>query len=101
MSASARCLIASHGATYKTVTIANTTKLKTEASAAADIGLMAFSLTGLLTTRGSAFPKPVKRVLSFREPGGGTACRAFEHLLPPPLPGFRDTPLYSKGQSLP
>src|SRR5713101_6718187 len=100
MSASARCRIASHGATYKSVIIANTTKLKTEASAAADIGLMAFSLAGLLTTRGSACPKPVKRVLSFREPGSRKDGRAFEDLLAPRLHGVRETGRYVKGKFL-
>src|SRR5260370_37321708 len=98
MSASACCRVASHGAMYRTVIIANTTKLRTEASAAADIGLMAFSPTALLTTRGSAFPKPVKHVLSFREPGGRKDRRAFDDLLAPRLHDVREAGRYVKGK---
>src|SRR5258708_38772826 len=100
MSASARCRVASHGATYKTVIMANTTKLSSDASAAADIGLMAFSLTALFTSRGSAFPEPVKRVPSFRKPGSRKDCRAFEHLLAARLHGVRETGRYVKGKFL-
>src|SRR6266446_10226394 len=100
MSASARCQVASQGATYKTAIMANMTKLRTEASAAADIGLMAFSLTALIATRRSASPKPGKRVLSFREPGGRKDRRAFEDLLASRLHGVRETGRYVKGKFL-
>src|SRR5258708_7118712 len=99
MSASARCRVASQGATYKTAIMANTTKLSTEASAAADIVLMAFSPTALCLRR-SAFPKPGKRVLSFRKPGGRKDRGAFEDLLAPRLHGVRETGRYVKGKFL-
>src|SRR5258707_9950060 len=100
MSASARCRVASQGATYKTAIMANARKLSTEASAAADIGLMAFYLTAPITTRRSAFPKPGKRVLSFRKPGGRKDRRAFEDLLAPRLRRVRETGRYVKGKFL-
>src|SRR6266436_6271664 len=100
MSASARCRVASQGATYQTAIMANMTKLRTEASAAADIGLMAFALTAPFTTGRSAFPKPGKRVLSFREPGGRKDRRAFDDLLASRLHGVRETGRYVKGKFL-
>src|SRR6266446_6430930 len=97
MSASARCQVASQGATYKTAIMANTTKLRTEASAAADIGLMAFSLTALIATRRSVFPKPGKRVRSCRAPFGRKDRRAFQSPLVSLLHRVRETGRYVKG----
>src|SRR5260370_11078007 len=99
MSAWARCRVASQGATYKTAIMANTTKLSTEASAASDIVLMAFSPT-VLCLRRSAFTKPGKRVLSFRKPGGRKDRGAFEDLLAPRLRRVRETGRYVKGKFL-
>jgi hypothetical protein len=56
--------------------IANMTKLRTEANAAADIKVMTFSLIASLATGLSAFTEPVERVLAFREQ------RAFSLFLP-------------------
>src|SRR6266566_4895941 len=100
MSASARCRVASQGATYQTAIMANMTTLRTEASAAADIGLMAFSLTAPFTTGRSAFPKPGKRVLSFREPGGRKDRRAFDDPFASRLRRVRETGRYVKGKLL-
>src|SRR5215468_10613469 len=72
-------------------------KLRTEASAPADIRLMAFSPTARTIVR-SAFPKPRKRVLSLREPGGRKDRGAFEDLLAARLRGVRETGRYVKGK---